>query len=130
MDLGESEADRSVINLIPDCADPISDGMVLENAPGSVRHHRGATAKDSGTLAENREFSNLICSSEKVTIIDVEKPRVSLVEVNCEKSCRRWTIGNVVSDNDVFVVKDECHQKSTDATACVLDWMHHYRRNL
>ena len=31
------------------------------------------------------EFSNLICGSEKVTIIDVDKPRVSLVEVDCEK---------------------------------------------
>ena len=38
------------------------------------------------------EFSNLICGSQKVTIIDVDKPRVSLVEVDCEKYCRRWTI--------------------------------------
>ena len=56
------------------------------------------------------EFSNLICGSEKVTIIDADKPRVSLVEVDCEKHCRRWIIGNFVSDNGVFVVKDECHK--------------------
>ena len=99
----EPETGHYVINLIPDCVDPISDGMALENAPGSVRRHRGATAKDSGTLAENREFSNMICGSEKVTIIVVDKPRVSLVGVDCEKSCRRWIFGNFVSDNGAFV---------------------------
>ena len=26
------------------------------------------------------------------------------------KYCRRWIIGNFVSDNGVFVVKDECHK--------------------
>ena len=48
MDLGESTTGHHEIDLIPDCVDPISDGMALENAPGSVRRHRGATAKDSG----------------------------------------------------------------------------------
>ena len=41
---------------------------------------------------------------EKVAVIDVRKPRVSLVGVDCEKSCRRWTIGNFVSDENIFVV--------------------------
>ena len=30
IDLGESETGQYVINLIPDCVDPISDGMALE----------------------------------------------------------------------------------------------------
>ena len=66
-------------DLIPDCVDPISDDMELENSSGSVRSHRGATAKDSRIHGENMEFSILICGSEKLTIIDVDKPRVSLV---------------------------------------------------
>ena len=75
-----------------------------------MRRLRGASVKDSGTSAETREFSNLMCGSERVTIIDVDKPRVSLVGADCEKFCRRWTIGNFVSDNGVFVVKDENHK--------------------
>ena len=62
--------------------------------------------KDSETTVETRE----ICGSEKVTTIDVDKPSVSLVGVDCEKSCRRWTVGNFLSDNGVMVVKDECHK--------------------
>ena len=88
MDLGESTTGHHEIDLIPDCVDPISDGMALENAPGSVRRHRGATAKDSGTPAENREFLNLLCGSEKVTIIDVDKPRFFWWGADCETSCR------------------------------------------
>ena len=99
LDLGESATGRNVIDLIPDRADRFS-----------VRRLRGASVKDSGTSAETVELSNLICGSEKVTIIDVDKPRASLVEVHCEKSCRRWTSGNFASDNGVFVVKDECHK--------------------
>ena len=110
MDLGESETGHYVNNLIPDCVDPIPDGMTLANALGSVMRNLGATAKDSGTLAENMEFSTLICGSEKVTIIDVDKPRVSLAGVDSEKSYRRWTIANFVSDSGVFVVKDECRK--------------------
>ena len=34
MDLGESATGHNVIDLIPDCVDPIPDGMTLENAPG------------------------------------------------------------------------------------------------
>ena len=45
-----------------------------------------------------------------MTVIDVSKPRVSSVGVDCEKSCRRWTIGNFVSDNSIFVVKNECRK--------------------
>ena len=75
-----------------------------------MRRLREASFTDSETAVETREFSNLTCGSEKVTIIDVDRPRVSLVGVDCEKSCRRWTIGNFVSDNSVFVVKDECHK--------------------
>ena len=88
----------------------IPDDTARENAHSSVRRLRGASVKDSGTSAETREFSNLMCGSERVTIIDVDKPRVSLVGADCEKFCRRWTIGNFVSDNGVFVVKDENHK--------------------
>ena len=79
-------------------------------ASGSVRRPRDASVKDSETTVETKEFSSLICGSEKVTIIDVDNPRVSQVGVDCEKSCRRWTLGNFVSDNSVFVVKDECQK--------------------
>ena len=54
--------------------------MSRENVHGPLRRSRGASVKDSETSAETMEFSNLICGSEKVTIIDVDKPRVSLVE--------------------------------------------------
>ena len=50
----------------------------------------------------------LLCSSERVTVIDVNKPRISLVGADCEQSCRRWTIGNFADDSGVFVIKDEC----------------------
>ena len=114
LDLEESATGHYVIDLIPGCADLISDDTARENVHGPVRHLRGASVKDSEASAETGELSNLICGSEKVTIIDVDKPRVSLVKVDCEKSCRRWTIGNFLRDDGVFVVKDECHKKSTD----------------
>ena len=79
-----------------------------ENASGSGK--RNESGKDSEDAVDKSEFSNLICGSEKVTVIDVSKPRVSLVGVDCEKSCRRWTIGNFVSDNGISVVKDECRK--------------------
>ena len=81
--------------------------MVRENVHGLVRRLRGASVKDSETSPETCEFSNLICGSEQVAIIDADKPRVSLV--------------NFVSDNGVFVLKDECHKKSTDATTSAQD---------
>ena len=79
-----------------------------ENAGGSGKRSWNEFGKDSENAVDNSEFSNLICGSKKVTVIDVSKPRVSWVRVDCEKSSRRWTIGNFVSDNSICVVKDEC----------------------
>ena len=79
LDLEESATGHHVIDLIPGCADLISDDTARENVHGPVRRLRGASVKDSETSAETRKFSNLFCGSEKVTIIDVDKPRVSLV---------------------------------------------------
>ena len=110
LDLEESATGHCVIDLIPGCADLTSDDAAQVNVHGPVRLPRGASVKDSATSVETREFSNLLCGSENVTIIDVDKPRVSLVEVDFEKSCRRWTLGNFVSDKGVFVVKEECHK--------------------
>ena len=56
--------------------------------------------------AEIKELSSLICGSEKVRIIEVDKPKVLSVE--WEKFCHRLTVGSFVSDNRVFVVNDEC----------------------
>ena len=130
VNLEESATGHCVIDLIQGCADLIADDSARGKTSSSVRRSRNESVKYSETTVETREFSNLTCGSKKVTIIDVEKPRVSLVEVDCKKSCRRWTIGNVVSDNSVFVVKDECHQKSTDVIARALDWTHHHRRKM
>ena len=85
LDLRESATVHHVIDLILGCADLISYDAARENSHGAVRRLRGASVKDSETSAETREFSNLICGSEKVTVIDVDKPRVSLVGVDCEK---------------------------------------------
>ena len=99
-----------MIDLIPGCADLIAEDSARGKTSGSVRRSRNESVKDSETTVETRKFSNLICGSEKVTFIDVDSPRVSLVVADCEKSCGRWTIGNFVSDNSVFVVKDECQK--------------------
>ena len=69
-----------VIDLIQGCPDLIADDSARGKTSGSVRRSRNESVKDSETTVETREFSNLICRSEKVTIIDVVKPRVSLVE--------------------------------------------------
>ena len=111
LNLEESATGHHVIDLILGCTDLISDDTARKNVRGPVRRLRGASVKDSYTSAETRKFSNLICDSEKVTIIDVDKPRVSLDGVGCEKFCRRWTVGNFVSDNGFFVVKDERHNR-------------------
>ena len=42
------------------------------------------------------------------------------MEVFCYKSCRRWTIGNFVSDIGVFVVKDECHRNQQTLLPCTI----------
>ena len=55
---------------------------------------RNESGRDSEDTVDNSEFSNLIFGSEKATVIDASKPRVSLVGVDCEKSRRRWTVGN------------------------------------
>ena len=77
-----------MIDLIPGCADLIADDSAQGRASGSVRRPRDASVKDSETAVETREFSNLFCGSEKVTIIDVDKPRVPLV----------WIVRNLAAD--------------------------------
>ena len=70
--------------------------------------HSEEPVKDAKIPIKNNEFSNLLCGSEKVTITDVNKPRISLVGADCEQPCRRWTVGNFADDSGVFVMKDEC----------------------
>ena len=102
LNLEESATGHSVIDLISGCAGSITDESTREKASGSGKRSRNESGKDSQDTVETSEFSNLICGSEQVTVIDVSKPRVSLVGVDCEKSCRRWTIRNFVSDNSIF----------------------------
>ena len=97
MNLGEISTGHYVIDLISDCE-------TLTIAPGSVIKHSEESVQDPGINIENSEFSNLSCGSERVTVIDVSKPRISLVGADCEQSCRRWTIGNVADDSGVFVI--------------------------
>ena len=82
INLGESSTGHHVIALISDC-----DTLTI--APGSVIKHPEEPVEDSGILIENNDFSNLLCGSERVTVIDVNKPRISLVGADCEQSCRR-----------------------------------------
>ena len=70
--------------------------------------HSEESVQEPGINIENSQFSNLLCGSERVTVIDVNKPRISLVGADCEQSCRRWTIGNLADDSGVFVTKEEC----------------------
>ena len=71
MNLGESSTGHYIIDLISDCE-------TLTIAPGSVIKHSEEPVEDSGILIENNEFSNLLCGSERVTVIDVNKPRSRL----------------------------------------------------
>ena len=87
MNVGESSTGHYVIDLISDCE-------TLTMAPGSVIEHSEESVKDPEIIIENSEFSNLLCGSERVTVIDVSKPQISLVGADCEQSCRRCTIGN------------------------------------
>ena len=61
LDLEESATGHYVIDLIPGCADLISDDTARENVHGPVRRLRRASVKDSEASAETKEFSNLIC---------------------------------------------------------------------
>ena len=49
LDLEESATGHYVIDLIPDCADRISDDTARENVHSSVRRPRGASVKHSET---------------------------------------------------------------------------------
>ena len=80
MNLGESSTGHYVIDLISDCETPTI-------APGSVIKHSEESVQKPGINVENSEFSNLLCGSERVTVIDVNKPRISLVGADCEPSC-------------------------------------------
>ena len=101
MNLDESPTGQKVIDLISDCE-------TLTVALGSVVEHSEECVQEPGINIDNSEFSNLLCGSERVTVIYVNKPRISLVGADCEQSCRRWTIGNFADDSGVFVIKDEC----------------------
>ena len=101
VNLGESSTGRYVIDLISDCE-------TLTIAPGSVIKHSEESLQEPGINIENSEFSNLLCGSERVTVIDLNNPRISLVGAHCEQSCRRWTSGNIADDSGLFVTKDEC----------------------
>ena len=95
MNLGEPSTGHYVIDLISDCE-------TLTIAPGSLIRHSEESVQEPGINVENSEFSNLLCGSERVTVIDVDKPRISLAGADCEQSCRRWTIGNFADDSGVF----------------------------
>ena len=72
MNLGESSTSHYVIDLISDCE-------TLTIAPGSVIKHSEESVQDPGINKENSEFSNLLCGSKRVTVTEVNKPRISLV---------------------------------------------------
>ena len=101
MNLGESSTGHYVVDLISDCE-------TLTLAPASVIKHSEESVQDPGIITENSEFSNLLCGSQRVTVIDVNKPRISLMGAVFEQSCRRWTIGSFADDSGVFVIKNEC----------------------
>ena len=85
LNLKESSIGHYVIDLISGCADSTGDKTTRENAGGSGKRSRNESVEVSEGAVDNSEFSNLICGSEKVTVIDVSKPRVSLVVVDCEQ---------------------------------------------
>ena len=85
LNLEESATGHYVIDLISGCADSTTDESTRVNASGSEKRSRDESGKDSEDAVGNSEFSNLICGSETVTVIDVSKPRVSLVGVDCER---------------------------------------------
>ena len=95
MNLGESSTGHYVIDLISDCE-------ALTIAPDSVIKHSEESVQEPGINIENSEFSNLLCGTERVTVIDVNKPRICLVGTDCEQSCRRWTSGNFADDSGAF----------------------------
>ena len=71
-------------------------------------NHSEESVQAPGINIENGEFSNLLCGSERVIVIDVNKPRISLVGADCEQSCHPWTNGNFADDSGVFVIKVKC----------------------
>ena len=62
MNVGESSTGHYVIVLISDCE-------TLTIAPHSVIKHSDEPVQDLGIIIENSEFSNLLCGSERVTVI-------------------------------------------------------------
>ena len=57
----------------------ISDCETLTIASESVIKHSEKSVQANGINIENSEFSNLLCGSERVTVVDVKKPRISLL---------------------------------------------------
>ena len=76
LNLEESATGRNVVDLISGRAGSIIDESTRS---GSGKRSRNESGKDSEDTVETSEFSNLICGSDKVTVIDVSKPRVSFV---------------------------------------------------
>ena len=79
MDLGKSSTGHFVIDLISDCER-------LTIAPESVMKHSEELENDLEITLKKNEFSNLLCGSERVTVIDASD---FLVGADCEQSCRR-----------------------------------------
>ena len=77
LNLEEPATGHYVIDLISRCAGSTTDESTRENASGSGKRSRNESGKDSEDTVETSEFSNLISGSEKVTVIDVSKGRVS-----------------------------------------------------
>ena len=82
LSLEQSATGQHVIDLISGCADSTTDERTPENAGGSGKCSRNETVEVSEDAVDSSEFSNLICGSGNVTVIDVSKPRVSLVGVD------------------------------------------------
>ena len=76
VNLKQSAAGHGVIDLISGCADSTTDESTRKNAGGSGS--RNESGKDSEDTDDSSQFLDLICGSEKVTVIDASKPRVSL----------------------------------------------------
>ena len=71
LNLEESATGRTVIDLISGCADSTTDESTRENAGVSGQRSRNESVKVSEDAVDDSEFLNLICGSEKVTVIDV-----------------------------------------------------------
>ena len=79
LNLEESATGDYVIDLISARAASTTEETTRQNAGGSGKRSRNGSGKDSEDAVDNSEFSSCICGSEKLTFINVIKPRVSFV---------------------------------------------------